>query len=75
MEMVNHPIYYKKDGKECIDCMIDEFGKKAVIDFCMCNAYKYRWRAGKKDGNSKEQDLAKARWYLSKAEELLDSIK
>ena len=54
--------------------MIDEFGIKAVIDFCMCNAYKYRWRAGLKEGNSKEQDLAKAQWYIKKAEELLSEM-
>ena len=73
-EQVNHPSHYQKNGKECIDCMIDEFGIKAVIDFCMCNAYKYRWRAGLKEGNSKEQDLAKAQWYIKKAEELLSEM-
>lgn len=73
-EKVNHPEYYQNGGKECIDCMIEEFGVKAVIDFCICNAYKYRWRAGLKEGNSKEQDMAKAKWYIKKAEQLLDKI-
>lgn len=73
-EMVNHPAHYQRDGKECIDCMIEEFGVKAVIDFCICNAYKYRFRAGHKEGNTREQDMAKADWYLKKAKELLDSI-
>lgn len=74
IEQINHPDYYLSGGKECIDCMIEEFGIKAVIDFCICNAYKYRWRAGKKEGNSREQDMAKANWYLTKAEELLDRM-
>ena len=50
--------------------MIEEYGVEAVINFCICNAYKYKWRAGLKEGNSKEQDLAKAEWYLNKAKEL-----
>ena len=69
-EQVNHPEHYLKNGKECIDCMIEEYGAEAVINFCICNAYKYKWRAGLKEGNSKEQDLAKAEWYLNKAKEL-----
>ena len=69
-EQVNHPSHYLKGGKECIDCMVEEFGAKAVINFCLCNAYKYKWRAGLKEGNSAMQDLAKAEWYLNKAKEL-----
>ena len=71
MEMVNHPEHYKdKNGKECIDCMLEEFGVEAVLDFCRVNAFKYRFRAGRKEGNSKEQDLAKAEWYDKKYAEL-----
>jgi hypothetical protein len=70
-EMVNHPAHYQKDGKECIDIMVETFGRLAVIDFCRCNSFKYQWRAGLKEGNSKEQDLAKAKWYDDKALELL----
>lgn len=73
-EMVNHPDHYKgKDGKECIDCMIEDFDVPAVICFCLCNAYKYNFRAGKKEGNSMEQDKAKAEWYIKKAKELVKS--
>ena len=71
MEMVNHPAHYQKGGKECIDVMIEQFGKEATIHFCQLNSFKYRWRAGEKDGNSKEQDLAKAEWYDNKAKELM----
>lgn len=69
-EQVNHPAHYKKNGRECIDVMIEKFGVKAVINFCECNEFKYRWRAGLKEGNSAEQDLAKAKWYADKAREL-----
>ena len=69
-EQVNHPAHYQKGGRECIDVMIEEFGKQAVIDFCKCNEFKYKWRAGLKDGNSADQDLAKAEWYRKKAQEL-----
>ena len=67
---VNHPPHYKKDGKECIDVMEEKYGTLAVISFCECNAFKYRWRAGSKAGNPAEQDEAKAQWYERKAEEL-----
>ena len=63
---VNHPAHYQ--GKnECIDVMIAMFGIEAVKHFCMCNAYKYRFRADKKNGN---EDIEKAEWYESKLIEL-----
>lgn len=63
---VNHPNHYQ--GKnECIDVMVAMFGKEAVKHFCMCNAYKYRFRADKKNG---EEDIKKAEWYESKLIEL-----
>ncbi len=59
---INHPSHYQ--GKyECIEIMRVLFGTEAVKGFCRCNAYKYRYRAGRKDGNTAEQDLAKAEWY------------
>ena len=63
---VNHPEHYQ--GKnECIDVMIAMFGVEAVKHFCMCNAYKYRFRADKKNG---KEDIDKAEWYESKLIEL-----
>ena len=63
---VNHPEHYQ--GKnECIDVMIAMFGVEAVKHFCMCNAYKYRFRADKKNG---AEDIAKAEWYENKLIEL-----
>lgn len=71
-EKVDHPAHYKRDGAmECIDEMLIVFGKEAVINFCLCNAYKYRYRAGLKD--NKEEDLAKSDWYIKKAAELKSS--
>lgn len=63
---VNHPSHYQ--GKnECIDVMVAMFGVEAVKHFCMCNAYKYRFRADKKNG---AEDIEKAEWYESKLIEL-----
>lgn len=63
---VNHPAHYQ--GKhECIDEMIALFGVDAVRAFCMCNVYKYRFRAAQKNG---AEDLAKADWYMDKLMEL-----
>jgi len=62
MESVNHPSHY--DGPhECIEVMEALFGVEDVKGFCRCNSFKYRFRAGKKEGASAEQDLAKAQFY------------
>ena len=63
-EQVNHPSHYNKGGTECIDCMVGLFGLKNTCIFCLINAYKYIFRAGNKEGNSYEQDLKKAEWYI-----------
>ena len=69
-ELVNHPDHYNMHKMECIDEMLLVFGKKSVIEFCKCNAWKYRYRAGNKDDI--QQDLAKSDWYINKAKELED---
>ncbi len=70
MEMINHPSHYNTGKYECIDEMIALFGVEAVKDFCRCNAFKYRYRAGNKSGESAEKDMAKCEWYISKLMEL-----
>lgn len=60
---VNSPEHYTHGNIECIDAMLDNFGIEAVEDFCLCNAFKYIWRAGRKNGI---EDLKKAVWYLNK---------
>lgn len=63
---VNHPNHYT--GKyECIDVMAETQGVEAVKNFCICNAFKYLWRHGKKNG---VEDVKKAAWYLNKFIEL-----
>ena len=65
MELVNHPKHYNTEGrKECIEEMMCSYGPKVVASFCLLSAYKYLYRAGEKEGNSREQDIAKACWYL-----------
>lgn len=60
-EYVNGPAHY--NGTECIENMRKLFGDEAVRWFCICNAYKYRFRDGSKPGVAAEQDEEKARWY------------
>lgn len=63
---VNHPEHYQ--GKhECIEEMVELFGVDAVIGFCKCNVYKYRYRADRKNG---KEDIEKADWYMDKLIEL-----
>ena len=65
-DAVNHPAHYQ-GAHECIDEMLALFGVEAVKGFCMCNVYKYRYRADKKNG---AEDIKKADWYMSKLMEL-----
>ena len=65
---VNHPEHYNEHTFECIDEMVVMFGAKAVYHFCICNAWKYRYRAPYK--GDFEGDIKKADWYIEKAAEL-----
>lgn len=47
---VNHPSHYETGNFECIDVMIETQGKEAVMDFCICNAFKYIYRHNNKNG-------------------------
>ena len=66
-EEINHPDRYAGGKFECIDVMLDVFGADAVKHFCILNAFKYLWRAEKKNG---VEDIKKAVWYLNKFIEL-----
>ena len=71
VEQVNHPAHYNAPGrKECIEEMVDKWGREFTAVWCEMTAYKYEYRAGTKDGNPEEQDMAKRQWYLDKAKEL-----
>lgn len=67
---VEHPTHYNQGGIECIDAMIAAYGKEAVENFCLVNAFKYVWRTQDKNGL---EDIDKAIWYLNKYKELVDS--
>ena len=71
-ENVNHPKHYNREGgMECLEEMILIFGKEVVKNFCLCNAWKYRYRAVDKNG---EEDLRKSDFYIAKYKELNDAI-
>lgn len=72
-EMVNHPEHYHNGKFECIEVMLDVFGKDKVADFCELNAFKYLWRADNKGTDI--QDKKKAIWYLNKYIELKEKDK
>lgn len=60
-EQINHPDHYggKENPYEAIKVI-----RAHDLNFALGNAIKYILRAGKKDSNTKEQDLKKAVWYL-----------
>ena len=62
---VNKPKHYAEGKYECIDVMEEEFGKEAVKNFCLLNAFKYLYRCNKKHKTPTE-DIKKAKWYLEK---------
>lgn len=67
-DLINKPKHYNREGAmECIDEMQLIFGTEAVKHFCLCNAWKYRYRATEKNG---DEDLAKSDFYIKKYKEL-----
>lgn len=68
-----NPHHYKKGSKEVWEMMIDIWGVDKYIAHCEMCAFKYRQRLGLKPDQPIERDLAKARWYESKADELRNS--
>lgn len=59
MRTIDHPSYYQ-GKRECIELMRVHYGIEAVKSFCRLNAFKYRYRASRKNG---EEDIKKAEWY------------
>lgn len=67
IDVVNHPPHYKSDsGIESID-VIESFG----LNFHLGNVIKYILRHNKK--GKPLEDLKKARWYLDREIEKLES--
>lgn len=70
---VNHPSHYNIGGrKECWEEMIEKFGIFYTAVFDVMNAYKYFYRAGMKEGNTKEQDLQKMHKYIDHATKIIN---
>ena len=60
-DKVNSPNHYTNGFMEAIDEMIMFFGSDIVMDFCLCNIWKYRKRAMLKNG---KEDMEKADVYV-----------
>lgn len=67
---INPDHYKNQTSLECIEAMEIIFGRDAVIDFCVCNAWKYIWRWKHKNG---KEDLKKSAWYLTHAFDMMSS--
>ena len=67
---VNHPSHYETNGIECIDAMVASQGTECVMNYCLCNAFKYIWRCQHK--GKRVEDIQKAVWYLNKWQELAE---
>lgn len=65
IDAVNPSHYKMKNGVECFDVMVNAFGREAVYNFCLCNAFKYLFRLRHKDTES--INVQKAQWYINKA--------
>lgn len=68
---VNHPSHYETNGIECIDAMVASQGAECVMNYCLCNAFKYIWRCQHK--GKRVEDIQKAVWYLNKWQELAEN--
>ena len=64
LNIVEHPTHYGAgDGKiQCIEAMLQTFGKEQTKAFCKLNAFKYLWRSDHKE--KEEQDMEKAKRYI-----------
>jgi hypothetical protein len=67
-----NPEHYKDlCSMECIEAMEIAFGAEGVLNFCLCNCFKYIWRYRNKNGL---EDLEKATWYIDRAEKQLEVL-
>lgn len=70
--LVIHPKHYNTEGRpECWEEMRRLFGDECVGVFDVLNAYKYLYRAGEKEGNPAEQDMAKIYNYMRHCADLV----
>lgn len=69
-DLVNHPSHYETGKFECIEVMEEALGRDVVKGFCIGNAFKYLYRAKRKNGL---EDLKKAQWYLNRVISMEDA--
>lgn len=70
--LVIHPKHYNTEGRpECWEEMRRLFGDECVGVFDVLSAYKYLYRAGEKEGNPAEQDMAKIDNYMRHCADLV----
>ncbi|ANT41116.1 nucleotide kinase [Bacillus phage Aurora] len=67
-DIINKPNHYHDNGVDPISIGEKLFTKEEMNGFYKMNMLKYWCRAGKKDNNSKEQDLKKYEFYRNKLE-------
>lgn len=60
-DVVNHPAHYNTGSIEVIDFIEDQ-----GLEYHEANAIKYIARAGKKNPDTRMEDLEKAVWYLTR---------
>lgn len=62
--IVEYPDHYGagNGGLQCIEAMLQTFGKEATMEFCKLNSFKYIWRSTHK--GKETQDMEKADRYL-----------
>ena len=70
-DLVNHPSHYETGKFECIEVMEEALGRDVVKGFCIGNAFKYLYRAKRKNGL---EDLKKAQWYLNRVISMEEKI-
>ncbi len=66
--------HYNKGSIETIDKMERVYGTVATIIFCELNVFKYRDRAGLKDGQPLELEFKKIKWYEDKIKSLKSKL-
>lgn len=74
-DMVNHPSHYNVIDRrgvhhECLDVV-----QALELNFNSGNAFKYLWRAGKKNKEKTIEDLKKAVFYISEEINTLEASK
>ena len=75
VDVVNKPPHYNTSNIECIDAMaamVEDADVTAHEAYCWQNSCKYLWRWNYKNGI---EDLQKAKWYIERLIEEVDSRK